>query len=80
MSCCCRPWATTQPINDCVIGGSDHVGKRSRDEHVHHVAPMLDTFDSFSSLQVYVISTPVAASTPFLARILRFSRTFAEQK
>ena len=31
-------------------------------------------------VQVYVTKTPVAASTPFLARILRFSRTFAEQK
>ena len=31
-------------------------------------------------VQVYVTKTPVAGSTPFLARILRFSRTFAEQK
>jgi len=32
------------------------------------------------AIQVYVTKTPVAGSTSFLGRLLRFSRTFTEQK
>ena len=33
-----------------------------------------------AAIQVYVVRIPVAGSTSFLARLLRFSRTFTEQK
>ena len=36
--------------------------------------------EATAHLQVYVTKTPVAGSTSFLTRLLRFSRTFTEQK
>ena len=43
-------------------------------------APYLVGCSHSAHLQVYVIKTPVVGSTSFLARLLRSSRTFAEQK